>query len=129
MSEILRNRDVDRNPKVSDGAPNCADQQAALHVGLPVGAVGPSRRKDAGALTSMTRRDLLRGAIRAAGAAALAVVTGALVRRNLRAGPSAAGGEPACDNRFICRGCGRLESCGLPQALSARQALGGRRAT
>ena len=81
----------------------------------------------AGVQTSMTRRGLLRGAIQAAGAAALAALTGALVRRNLLAGPSAAGGgEAPCDNRFICRGCGRLESCGLPQALSARQALGGR---
>ncbi len=77
----------------------------------------------------LTRRGLFLGAFRAAGAAVLAVVTGALVRRNLLAGPSAAGGEAPCDNRFICRGCGRLESCGLPQAISTRQGLGGRRAT
>jgi hypothetical protein len=85
------------------------------------------KKSDDGA-NAMTRRGLLRGAIQAVGAAALVVLTGALVRRNLLAG-SSAGGEPPCDNRFICRGCWRLESCGLPQALSARQARGGRRAT
>jgi hypothetical protein len=122
MNEVKGNLSVNS----SGGAPNCADQQAGSNVGLPVGGARPATKKDAGIQTSMTRRGLLRGGLQAAGAAALAVLTGALVRRNLLAGPSAGGGEPPCDNRFICRGCGRLESCGLPQALSARQALGGR---
>ena len=36
------------NVKTSGGAPNSADQQAVSHVGLPVGAVGPSTTKDSG---------------------------------------------------------------------------------
>ncbi len=69
-----------------------------------------------------TRRGFLGIAMRAAGAAALTAMTAVLVRRNLAgaAGGSPAGSDP-CENRFICGSCNRLESCGLPQALSARQ--------
>jgi hypothetical protein len=31
-------------------------------------------------------------------------------------------GGQRCVNRGICSGCGRFADCGLPQALSARQA-------
>ncbi|MHC5060890.1 MAG: hypothetical protein ACYTFK_07390 [Planctomycetota bacterium] len=33
--------------------------------------------------------------------------------------------EGKCINRGICRGCRVYEKCGLPQALSAKQALSG----
>ena len=120
--------ETSRNNVGAGSAPKGADEQAGSHVGLPVGVVRPSKRKDLGSQTSLTRRGLLRGALQAAGAAALAVMTGVLVRRNLTGGqsPAAGGNSEPCGNRFICRGCGRLESCALPQALSARQALGGR---
>jgi len=31
-------------------------------------------------------------------------------------------GGQRCVNRFICRGCAVFQDCGLPQALSAKQA-------
>jgi hypothetical protein len=43
----------------------------------------------------------------------LAAVTGVLVARQ---------GRQACVNNGICRGCAAYDECGLPQALSAKQA-------
>ena len=63
------------------------------------------------------RRGLLRDIIRYAALIGLGVIGGAAVRRRraLRDGD--------CLNRGICRGCEALDDCGLPQAVSARQAL------
>jgi hypothetical protein len=71
----------------------------------------------------MTRRGFIRRAMQGAAAVALAAVVGVLARRTLTAGADADAAPGSCDNRFICRGCRRLDSCGLPQALSARQSV------
>ena len=70
---------------------------------------------------SITRRGVIRRAMQGAAAVALAAVAGVLVKRSLTPGTGAALGP--CENRFICRACERLDSCGLPQALSARQSM------
>lgn len=62
----------------------------------------------------MDRRSFLADAARALAAVGLGGAVGSLVGRD-RSGEK-------CVNQGICRGCGRFESCHLPQALSARQA-------
>jgi hypothetical protein len=56
-----------------------------------------------------------RGFLRNAALGGLAVLTGALAARR----PAG----QACVNDGFCRGCAAYEDCGLPQALSAKQAL------
>jgi len=65
-----------------------------------------------------TRREFMRGVLRGAALAGAAVFSAAMLLRKHRA-PT----EEPCVNNSICRGCGVLESCRLPQALSARRAL------
>jgi hypothetical protein len=62
------------------------------------------------------RRDFLRSAGRYAFAGLLVLAGEEIVRRRL-------GGRESCMNQGICSGCAVLPDCGLPQALSARQAL------
>jgi hypothetical protein len=62
------------------------------------------------------RREFLRGSLRHALLAGLAVVSGALVKRRGATLPG-----QTCINQGICRGCGAFENCDLPQALSAKQ--------
>ena len=67
-----------------------------------------------------SRRDFLRGGARYALLAGLGAVSATLVRRS---GGKLAG--QTCSNQGICRGCGAFTECGLPQALSAKQAKHG----
>jgi hypothetical protein len=64
-----------------------------------------------------SRRELLRAAGRGAALAAVAAVGGLLTAR----GRSRLPGQE-CTNAGICRGCPTIGGCGLPQALSAKQA-------
>ncbi|MBI3851892.1 MAG: hypothetical protein HY298_16675 [Verrucomicrobia bacterium] len=63
------------------------------------------------------RREFLRGGFRYALLGGVATVSATLIQRS--------GGKllgQTCINQGICRGCGAFEDCGLPQALSAKQA-------
>lgn len=64
-----------------------------------------------------SRRELLAGVLRYAALGFLAAAAAVLAnrRRLVR--------EGKCINRGICRGCRALESCGLPEALSAKSVL------
>lgn len=64
------------------------------------------------------RREFLRSGVRYALLAGIAAVSAALVVRRDRALPG-----QTCINQGICRGCGAFDDCGLPQALSAKQAM------
>jgi hypothetical protein len=64
-----------------------------------------------------SRREFLRGGARYALLTALGAVSATLVQRS---GGKLAG--QTCINQGICRGCGTFADCGLPQALSAKQA-------
>ncbi len=69
--------------------------------------------------SSAGRRQFLRDGLRFAVLGGLAAITGKLVARQ--------GVRPAgqvCISAGICRGCEAFDDCGLPQALSARQAPG-----
>jgi len=63
------------------------------------------------------RREFFRGGARYALLAGLATVSAVLVRKR---GAPVAG--QTCVNRGFCRGCGGVADCGLPQALSFKQA-------
>ena len=66
-----------------------------------------------------SRRNFMRNGFRYAILAGLAVVSAVLVRRS--------GGKltgQICANQGICSGCQVYVSCGLPQALSRKQAKG-----
>jgi len=69
----------------------------------------------------LTRREFLRSFGRNVALGVLGLLTVALVRRNGVRGAGLEGQQ--CVNRGVCRGCGVFEDCGLPRALSARQAL------
>ena len=73
----------------------------------------------------MKRREFFRGLLRTAALAGLGLAGGALAAR--AALPGNGGGAPlreqSCINRGICRGCQAFPDCGLPQALSAKDAL------
>jgi hypothetical protein len=74
--------------------------------------------KGSGQISS--RRQLLAGVARYATLGALGAAGGVSIakrRRLLR--------EGKCINRGICRGCEVFDDCGLPQALSAKDALVG----
>jgi hypothetical protein len=67
-----------------------------------------------------SRREFLRGGARYALITALAAVSATLIKRG--------GGKLSghtCINVGICRGCTAFTACGLPQALSAKQARQG----
>ncbi len=63
-----------------------------------------------------SRREFFRTAARYSLLGLLGAAAG-LARRGPRAGTE------RCVNRGICRGCAVFPACGLPQALSAKQAL------
>jgi hypothetical protein len=77
--------------------------------------------------TRRSRREILRGGLRIAAAGALAAVAAALGTRLLRSDRREGVDRrtQVCANRFICSGCASVESCGLPQAMSARRARRG----
>jgi len=66
-----------------------------------------------------SRRQFLRDGLRLAVLGGLAAVGGRLAGR-----ASARPGGQVCVSAGICRGCAVFEDCGLPSALSAREALG-----
>ena len=68
------------------------------------------------------RREFLRGGARYALLAGLAAVSTVLVKRRGASLP-----DQTCINEGICRGCGAVSDCGLPQALSFKQATQTRR--
>jgi hypothetical protein len=63
------------------------------------------------------RREFLRGGARYTLLAGLAAVSALLVRRRGAVLPG-----QTCINNTICRGCTAVSGCGLPQALSFKQA-------
>lgn len=64
-----------------------------------------------------SRREFLRGGARYTFLTALGAVSATLFQRS---GGRLSG--QTCINQGICRGCGAFADCGLPQALSAKQA-------
>jgi hypothetical protein len=64
-----------------------------------------------------TRREFLRDGARYALLAGLAAASASLAARRGSTLPN-----QTCVNRGICRGCDALPACGLPQALSFKQA-------
>lgn len=71
----------------------------------------------------LSRRELLRGMARLAALGGIALVAARLLGRV--PGVSPAAGLQSCVSDGRCRGCGVLDGCGLPQALSFRQRAGG----
>lgn len=63
------------------------------------------------------RREFLRGGARCTLLAGLAAVSALLVKKRSGALPG-----QSCINHSICRGCSIVSDCGLPQALSFKQA-------
>ena len=63
------------------------------------------------------RREFLRDCGRGAVAAVLGLAGAILFARRDREGPSG----KRCGRSGMCRGCGELERCGLPRALSLKQ--------
>lgn len=68
----------------------------------------------------LTRREFFRTAGRAGSLGALALLAGRLLGRRSRRRT----GE-TCINNGLCRKCRVFDDCRLPQALSAKKALGG----
>ena len=66
-----------------------------------------------------SRRQFLRDGLRYTILGGLAAISGKLVARE-----AARPAGQVCVSAGICRGCAAYEDCGLPQALSAKQALG-----
>ena len=64
-----------------------------------------------------SRREFVRNSLRYAMLSGLAVVSAVLVKRRGTGLPN-----QTCINQYICRGCSVFTECGLPQALSAKQA-------
>lgn len=64
------------------------------------------------------RREFLRSLVRYPVLGALGLLGGRLLKRQAGTCPVQAGRK--CINRGICRGCLRLSTCRLPQALMAR---------
>jgi len=67
----------------------------------------------------INRREFFRTCGRTAVAGGLAALGILLALRK-----SSASGSQKCVNNGLCRGCGVFDSCGLPQALSAKLAKG-----
>jgi hypothetical protein len=63
------------------------------------------------------RREFLRGGLRVVLLGGVAVVTGTLARRRAHRLPG-----QTCVSDGLCRNCAVAGACGLPQALSFRQA-------
>jgi hypothetical protein len=63
-----------------------------------------------------SRREFVRSSFRYALLAGLAAVSVVLVKKRGAALPG-----QTCINEGICRGCGSVADCGLPQALSFKQ--------
>ncbi len=72
----------------------------------------------------LSRRDLLRAMARLAALGGLALLASRLLGGSPRATPAA--GLQSCVGDLRCRGCGALDACGMPQALSYRERAGGR---
>ena len=72
------------------------------------------------ALIAASRRNFLRGGLRVALLSGVAVVAGTLARRG---SPRLVG--QTCTGDGLCRACAVVEGCGLPSALSFRQATKG----
>ena len=70
-------------------------------------------------IPSAGRRQFLRDGLRLAILGGLAAVGGKLAGRQ-----AARPAGQVCISAGICRGCAVFEDCGLPGALSAKQALG-----
>ena len=68
------------------------------------------------------RRQFLRSLVRYPILGAMGVLGGRLLTRQATRGPVQAGQD--CVNHSVCRGCGRLAGCGLPQGLMARSGGG-----
>ncbi|MGA2543542.1 MAG: hypothetical protein ABSG78_18490 [Verrucomicrobiota bacterium] len=69
--------------------------------------------------SSAGRRQFLRDGLRFAILGGLAAVIGRLAGRE-----AARPAGQVCISAGICRGCAAFEDCGLPNALSAKEALG-----
>ncbi len=69
--------------------------------------------------SSAGRREFLRDGLRLAILAGLAAVGGKLAGRTV-----ARPGGQVCISAGICRGCAVFADCGLPNALSAKEAAG-----
>ena len=67
-----------------------------------------------------SRRDFLRGGFRYALLAGLGAVSATLARK-----PGSLLAGQTCINEGICRGCTAFTDCGLPRALSVKQAGNG----
>ncbi|NQT19259.1 MAG: hypothetical protein HQ592_06110 [Planctomycetes bacterium] len=65
----------------------------------------------------LDRREFFGGLLRKAALAALALGGGAAAAKR-----AARSGEQSCIRRGICSGCKVFDDCGLPQALSAKEA-------
>ena len=65
---------------------------------------------------TICRRELIRAVARGAGLAGLAALAGAVTAR----GPGARNAQ-TCTGAGICRRCGALAGCALPEALSAKR--------
>jgi hypothetical protein len=65
------------------------------------------------------RREFFSGLLRKAALAALAFGGGAAAAKR-----AVLSKEQSCVNRGICSGCRVFDDCGLPQALSAKEAAG-----
>ena len=68
-----------------------------------------------------SRRGFFVAIARVAAAVALAAVGAALAIGRGGEGTGERTKEDACLRMGVCRGCGRAEDCGLPQALSLRE--------
>lgn len=69
-----------------------------------------------------SRREFFRSGARVAALGVLGAVAALLGRRAFN-GPGQAVGKQTCSNQFICSGCASFDGCGLPQALSRREAM------
>jgi hypothetical protein len=67
-----------------------------------------------------TRREFLRGGVRYALAAGLGAVAAAVAGK-----PAGRLSGQVCVNEGLCRNCGIVDDCGLPQALSFKLATKG----
>jgi hypothetical protein len=64
------------------------------------------------------RREFLRRCARWSAFGVLAGISGVLIKRTTDVDPE----NQQCDNRGVCRQCSSYSNCGLPAALSAKNA-------